>query len=591
MAIKTIEYEVDLAGITPATEQFAGTQGDHRVTEIAFEISNELYTAINEVAGDGAVMYRFDVYDGEGGVWSREASKLNNAAVSIELEERHTRHGGKIEVYLIITALSADGETQTELYSFPAVLRLKNRAEGVFKEGESYESITTLAQGVRNSAVAAENANKEVQLFAAEIEEKLKKGEFDGADGISATHSWNGTVLTVTSASGTSSADLKGEKGDVGPAGKDAATDQTYNAESENAQSGTAVAEAIQNSVQKVKGNGHTYQVYAVGDTFDECNDTTLEVERNDFFETGLSYGKIPYRQKNGNLHTNTPIKDIDCANKKYVDEAVKNISIGDIDVDVTNKVDKIPSNESKILEDIKGSLGAYVSNTNYEGDFLARVHYNWEPYTIPYRLASGQIHVGMSGWDEINGVSKIFQDAAVPKSYLAMVRSVLENNITNVKTVAETANTNANNALTNANTAKSNANNALTEANRKKLTSSYTKAKTTLDYNSLYILWSNSGNADIELYNSATGARVKDTASENLPSAKVAVLFLPTSSTEVTSAETSKDVSRRCLYFGVTGTPSMLNMNVTSKQFVVESGEVYFTPSSSGVSVFKIAL
>lgn len=35
----------------------------------------------------------------------------------------------------------------------------------------------------------------------------------DGKDGTSATHSWNGTVLTVTSASGTSSADLKGENG------------------------------------------------------------------------------------------------------------------------------------------------------------------------------------------------------------------------------------------------------------------------------------------------------------------------------------------------------------------------------------------
>lgn len=36
----------------------------------------------------------------------------------------------------------------------------------------------------------------------------------DGADGVSCTHSWNGTTLTVTSASGTSSADLKGAKGD-----------------------------------------------------------------------------------------------------------------------------------------------------------------------------------------------------------------------------------------------------------------------------------------------------------------------------------------------------------------------------------------
>lgn len=46
------------------------------------------------------------------------------------------------------------------------------------------------------------------------------KGETgaDGKDGVSVTHAWNGTVLTVTSASGTSSADLKGEKGDAGAA-------------------------------------------------------------------------------------------------------------------------------------------------------------------------------------------------------------------------------------------------------------------------------------------------------------------------------------------------------------------------------------
>ena len=36
----------------------------------------------------------------------------------------------------------------------------------------------------------------------------------DGKNGISVTHKWDGTILEVTSASGTSSADLKGEKGD-----------------------------------------------------------------------------------------------------------------------------------------------------------------------------------------------------------------------------------------------------------------------------------------------------------------------------------------------------------------------------------------
>lgn len=49
-------------------------------------------------------------------------------------------------------------------------------------------------------------------------------GEFDGAngkDGTSITHSWNGTTLNVTSASGTSSADLKGVKGDTPVKGVD----------------------------------------------------------------------------------------------------------------------------------------------------------------------------------------------------------------------------------------------------------------------------------------------------------------------------------------------------------------------------------
>lgn len=40
-----------------------------------------------------------------------------------------------------------------------------------------------------------------------------------GADGISVTHSWDSTTLIVTSASGTSSANLKGEKGEKGDAG------------------------------------------------------------------------------------------------------------------------------------------------------------------------------------------------------------------------------------------------------------------------------------------------------------------------------------------------------------------------------------
>ena len=41
----------------------------------------------------------------------------------------------------------------------------------------------------------------------------------DGSNGVSCTHSWSGTTLIITSASGTTSANLKGETGATGPQG------------------------------------------------------------------------------------------------------------------------------------------------------------------------------------------------------------------------------------------------------------------------------------------------------------------------------------------------------------------------------------
>ena len=47
---------------------------------------------------------------------------------------------------------------------------------------------------------------------------KGDKGQ-DGSNGVSVSHSWSGTVLSITSESGTSSADLKGDTGSQGPQG------------------------------------------------------------------------------------------------------------------------------------------------------------------------------------------------------------------------------------------------------------------------------------------------------------------------------------------------------------------------------------
>lgn len=318
MAIKTIEYEVNIAGITPATEQFCGTQGDHRVTQLNYELMSELYDGVESAKGDGKAMYRFDVHDGEGGIWQSEPKELAKN-VQIVLEERHTRHGGKITVYLVITVLSEENQTEMELYSFPCVLRLKNRPDGEYQDGESYESVSALVTKAGSYAT-------EAREFANEVVEKLKNGEFDGKDGISVTHSFDGTVLKMTSASGTTMVDLKGEKGEQGPkgdkgeSGKDAVTDKSYSPQSENAQSGKAVAEAVSGCVQKVNGDGLHYRVYAATDN---PYDKKVEMLTVDTFAN--PDGEIP-RRYNGKLQTIAPEYDFDCANKKYIDDLIGDI-------------------------------------------------------------------------------------------------------------------------------------------------------------------------------------------------------------------------------------------------------------------------
>lgn len=55
---------------------------------------------------------------------------------------------------------------------------------------------------------------------ATDIRAEADRGDYDG---VSVTHQWNGTILEVTSASGTSGADLKGDTGATGPQGEDGA--------------------------------------------------------------------------------------------------------------------------------------------------------------------------------------------------------------------------------------------------------------------------------------------------------------------------------------------------------------------------------
>ena len=98
-------------------------------------------------------------------------------------------------------------------------------------------------------------------------------------------------------------------------------TTKFYNRE----QADEKIISAIAECVEKVEGNSMTDQVYAVDSI---GTPKTIEVEDVDLHEFGNSnFGyAIPRRKLNGNLVTHTPETELDCANKKYVDEIVGDI-------------------------------------------------------------------------------------------------------------------------------------------------------------------------------------------------------------------------------------------------------------------------
>ena len=117
---------------------------------------------------------------------------------------------------------------------------------------------------------------------------------------------------------------------------------QTYNAESENPQSGKAVAKAVDGRVPRKRltdfgapldsviavDNGDYNHGDADGNGYGMPNDSSYkyinvigdEFEK-DIDNNGAFINSIPRRDSKGNLFTGTPVDNEDCVNKKYVDE------------------------------------------------------------------------------------------------------------------------------------------------------------------------------------------------------------------------------------------------------------------------------
>lgn len=284
MAVRTIKFTVAENGITPAVKQFGGVQGDHRSTEVIFELSPQLFSDIRTQAEElgGSAVYRIDGYDGEGGVARSETSPLMADEIPYYLEEWITRYGGTVRIVLVIS-LFKDDTTEMELYSFPALLSLKNLPDGKDTSGENYESMSTLSEVARVSAEqAVEAAGKtEAARFA------LENGStfiFDGngtfgavdpvfvVDGALSEQSENAVMNKVVSRKiseieqdndlsfNNINQQIEELIQEIDSIPK--VVDQSYNGESENAQSGKAISGYIKPILTDKFISGSTFKRY-----------------------------------------------------------------------------------------------------------------------------------------------------------------------------------------------------------------------------------------------------------------------------------------------------------------------------------------
>ena len=170
MAIRKIEYAVDVGGINPKTRQEGGVQGDHNVTELEFSLSDRLYERLKneaDLVSGAKLCYRIDRYNGEGDCEATAAQELESKVIVFAVDEWMTRYGGIVKAVLVFS-LEGEEFTEIELFSFPAVLTLKTRPSTLLENREKYRSLSNMSIAASDSAKSAADNAERVETLAKE---------------------------------------------------------------------------------------------------------------------------------------------------------------------------------------------------------------------------------------------------------------------------------------------------------------------------------------------------------------------------------------------------------------------------------------
>ena len=167
-------------------------------------------------------------------------------------------------------------------------------------------------------------------------------------------HSWNGTILTITSDSGTSSMDLKGGTGDIGPRGPQGPCGVIYDENGITLADNLATTDYVDRKIVEVTTGGTVdLEGYATKQYVDE----TIENIDVDLTE----YATKEYVNE---TIANADV-DVDLTNyatKQYVDDAVKNTG-GTVDLSGYATEYYVNNMGSSILETIHEQSGTVIEN------------------------------------------------------------------------------------------------------------------------------------------------------------------------------------------------------------------------------------
>lgn len=128
------------------------------------------------------------------------------------------------------------------------------------------------------------------------------------------THSWNGTILTITSDAGTSSADLKGNTGCRGPQGP---AGIVYDADGNISMEGYATEQYVDDLINNISMEGYATEIFV---------DAAIDAAISEY----------PTKEEMDAAIADAATGSVDLTNYatvEYVDEQIANASTGSVDL------------------------------------------------------------------------------------------------------------------------------------------------------------------------------------------------------------------------------------------------------------------